>query len=209
MKHTCANLRPCAIEFDNRHIFTCSFFNIDEHYRYSKYVFFTRFHFFYFWHAGVMATNDIHQRVHCFNNLVQFMTIHKFKTDWKSVARRKSFLNICLSGIDALHVKKSHLSEIFNRDKRTLNEYIYHLAVAQIKFPEPQVKKGPSWEKREGGVQLINTCKGYWGSHLTTSPNKHDLVFKHVRGDGLHTLVEINGLKEFQCNPGRYSATNA
>ena len=61
--------------------------------------------------------------LHCFNNLVQFMTTHRFKTDWKSVAWRKSFLNICLSGIDALHVKKSHLSEIFNVDKRTLNEY--------------------------------------------------------------------------------------
>ena len=49
----------------------------------------------------------------------------------------------------------------------------------------------------------MNLCKGYWGAHLTTSPKKNDIVFKHVRGAGRHTLVEINGLKEFQCNPGR------
>ena len=77
------------------------------------------------------------------------------------------------------------------------------LQVHGIKFPEPPVKQGPSRDKREGGAALIHLCKGYWGAHLTTSPKKNDLVFKHVRGVGLHTLVEINGLKEFQCNPGR------
>ena len=81
-----------------------------------------------FWYARVMATNDIHQRValHCFNNLVQFMTIHKFEIDWKSVAWRKSFLNISLSGIDALHVMNGLKEFQCNTDRYSAtNAYIY------------------------------------------------------------------------------------
>ena len=113
-----------------------------------------------------MATNEIHQSMalHCFNNLVQFLKIHKFETDWKSVAWRKSFLNISLSSIDALHVKKGDLSAIFNLDKRTLNEYITDL-VDQIKFPEAQVKNGPFWEKREWGFSL-STHANYFGARI-------------------------------------------
>ena len=150
--------------------------------------------------------NEIRQCValNCFSNLVQFVTIQKFNTDCKSVAWRKLFVNICLGGIEELDVKKSDLASAFNLQYRTVKEYMTGLAVHDIKFPEPPVKQGPSWEKREGGNELINLCKGYWGAHLTTSPKENDIVFKHVRGAGLHTLVEINGFKEFQCNPGRF-----
>ena len=133
--------------------------------------------------------------IHCFTNLVHFLTIQKFNTDWKSVAWRKLFLNICLSGIEDLHIKKTDLAEAFNLQYRTVKEYMTDLAVHEIKFPEPPVKQG--WKKRERGNDLMNLCRGYWGAHLTTSPKKKDIVFKHVRGVGLHTLVEINGLKDF------------
>ena len=141
--------------------------------------------------------------VHCFENLVQFLNLQNFNTDWKSVAGRKLFLNICLSGIDELGIKWVDLAAVFNLQPRTLNDYRTALSVHEIQFPEPPVKKGPCWEKREGGTELMNMCKGYWGAHLATSPKKNDIVFKHVRGAGRHTLVEINGLKKFQCNPGR------
>ena len=97
--------------------------------------------------------------------------------------------------MEDLHIKKSDLVEAFNLQYRTVKEYMTDLAVHEIKFPEPPVKQG--WEKREGGKDLMNLCRGYWGAHLTTSPKKKDIVFKHVRGVGLHTLVEINGLKDF------------
>ena len=149
---TCVEI--AVIEFDNRHIYLfIFFFNIEEHYRYSNYVFFTRFHYFYFWYAAVMATNEIRQCValHCFNNLVQFLTIHKFETDWKSVAWRKSFLNICLSGIDGLHVKTGDLSAMFNLDKRTLNEYMTDLGVQEINFQRLKSRKCRLGRKEKGG----------------------------------------------------------
>ena len=73
--------------------------------------------------------------------------------------------------------KKIDLAECFNLQYRTVKEYMTVLAVNDIKFPEPPVKQGPSWEKREGGTALMNVCKGYWGAHLTTSPKKNDIVF--------------------------------
>ena len=96
-----------------------------------------------------------------------------------------------------MNLKKSDLSAVFNLDRRTISEYMTDLTVHEIKFPQPKVKQGPSWDKREGGAQLVNMCKGYWADHLTTSPKKNDIVIKHVRGEWLHILVEINGLKEF------------
>ena len=61
--------------------------------------------------------------VHCFENLVQFLNLQKFNTDWKSVAWRKLFLNICLSGIDELGLKRVDLAAVFSLQPRTLNDY--------------------------------------------------------------------------------------
>ena len=91
--------------------------------------------------------------VHCFENLVQFLNLQKFNTDWKSVAWRKLFLNICLSGIDELGLKRVDLAAVFSLQPRPLNDYRTALSVHEIQFPEPQVKKEPCicWDKRQGG----------------------------------------------------------
>ena len=67
--------------------------------------------------------------VHCFENLVQFLNLQKFNTDWKSVAWRKLFLNICLSGIDELGLKRVDLAAVFSLQPRTLNDYRTALSV--------------------------------------------------------------------------------
>ena len=114
--------------------------------------------------------------LHCFNNLVEFMIVHKFKTDWKSVSWRKMIMNICLSSIDEIHLKNSNLSAAFNLNYRTCKEYITGLPVNKIKFLQAKVKQGSSWDKREGGTQLINMmCRGYWADHLTTSSKKNNI----------------------------------
>ena len=78
----------------------------------------------------------------------------------------KDFLNICISRIDGLHIKKPlvDLSAIFNLNKRALNKYITVIGVHEIKFPEAQVEKGPSWEKKEGGN--LQTHANVIGNHI-------------------------------------------
>ena len=148
---------------------------------------------------------QIQQQValHCFTNLVEFLNIHKFETDLASSLWRKLFLNICLSSIDHMNVKKSDLSAVFNLDRRTISENMTALTVHEIKFPQPNEARA-FLDKRESGAQLIYMCKGNWADHHTTSPKKNDIMVKHVRGEGLQKSVEINGLKEFQSDPGRY-----
>jgi len=94
--------------------------------------------------------------VHCFENLVQFLNLQKFNTDWKSVAWRKLFLNICLSGIDELGLKRVDLAAVFDLQPRTLSDdYRTALSVHEIQFPEPPVQKGPGWDKRQGGNEHV------------------------------------------------------
>ena len=112
---------------------------------------------------------QIQQQValHCFTNLVEFLNIHKFETDLASSLWRKLFLNICLSSIDHMNVKKFDLSAMFNLDRRTISEYMNVLTVHEIKFPQPKLKQGPSWDKREVGHNLL-ICAKVTG--LTISP---------------------------------------
>ena len=142
--------------------------------------------------------------MHCFENLVQFINLHKYATDAFALQWRSLLLNVMLSGIQHLEgVKEKHLKAHFKLDSRTLHKYQTELPVDQLTFPQIP-KKAPSncWEKRPGGNELIASTKKYWNEHLVTSPKKNDLVFKHVRGDGKHIIVEINGLKEIACAPG-------
>ena len=142
--------------------------------------------------------------MHCFDNLVQFISIHKFDTDTISLQWKSMMLNVMLSGVANLqHVNDNQLRRHRKLDIRTIQKYKCALPLNKIKFPE-RSKKAPSncWEKRPGGLELITKTKKYWHDHLVTSPKKNDLVFKHVRGEGKHTIVEINGLKELACAAG-------
>ena len=96
-----------------------------------------------------------------------------------------------------------NLCRHFQLQNRTIAKYSTGLTVEQIQFPEARIKSASnSWEKRPGGIDLVNNLKKYWKDHLVTRPKKNDIVFKHVRGRGKHTLTEINGLKEMICSPG-------
>ena len=98
----------------------------------------------------------------------------------------------------------SYLSVMhLNLQTRTIAKYTTGLTVQEIQIPETRIKSASnSWEKRPGGIDLLINLKQYWKDHLVTSPKKNDIVFKHVRGHGKHTLQEINGLKEMICAPG-------
>ena len=96
-----------------------------------------------------------------------------------------------------------YLCRHLNLQKRTIAKYTTGLTVQEIQIPETRIKSASnSWEKRPGGIDLLINLKQYWKDHLVTSPKKNDIVFKHVRGHGKHTLQEINGLKEMICAPG-------
>ena len=96
-----------------------------------------------------------------------------------------------------------YLCRHLNLQKRTIAMYTTGLTVQEIQIPETRIKSASnSWEKRPGGIDLLINLKQYWKDHLVTSPKKNDIVFKHVRGHGKHTLQEINGLKEMICAPG-------
>ena len=102
--------------------------------------------------------------------------------------------NVMLNGIQHSEgVQEKHLKTHFKLDSRTLQKYKTEVPVHQLTFPQI-AKKAPSncWEKRPGRMSLLLRQR---------SPKKLDLVFKHVRGDGKHPIVEINGLKELACAP--------
>ena len=51
--------------------------------------------------------------MHCFDNLVQFISIHKFDTDTISLQWKSMMLNVMLSGVANLqHVNDNFLNEV-------------------------------------------------------------------------------------------------
>ena len=72
----------------------------------------------------------------------------------------------------------------------------------RFKFLKEKKKLHPIVGEKGQGVELITNTKKYWRDHLVTSPKKDDFVCKHVQGEGKHTIVEINGLKELACAAG-------
>ena len=91
--------------------------------------------------------------MHCFNNIIDFLAIHKYNTDAFALQWRTLLLNVMLSEIENIqHIKDKDISKHFNLDIRTIQKYKCGLPVNQIEIPERK-KKAPSncWEKRPGG----------------------------------------------------------
>ena len=71
--------------------------------------------------------------MHCFNNLIDFLAIHKYNMDTFALQQRTLLLNVMLSEIENIqHVKDKDISKHFNLDIRTIQKYKCGLPVDQI-----------------------------------------------------------------------------
>ena len=55
----------------------------------------------------------------------------------------------------------------------------------------------------QGGLIVLKEVNNHWSDNLIPSPSKNDVVFRHVKGPGMHLYVQQpNGGKKYVCSPG-------
>ena len=116
--------------------------------------------------------------MHCFNNLIDFLAIHKYNTDAFALQWRTLLLNVMLSEIENIqHIKVKDICKHFNLHIRTIQKYKCGLPVDQIQLPEGKKSYIQLLGKEARGVERITNTKKYWCDHLVTSPKKDDFLF--------------------------------